>query len=111
MRRRIIGTALSTIPAPMRRQTTNTSAVERRNRERDAHRTLGSTGEKVSVSGIGGSYIGLNGVDEQLSLRILRTSVDRGITFMDNCWDYNEGASEIRMGKALGDGYRDRVFL
>src|SRR4029453_16770971 len=37
--------------------------------------------------------------------------IDRGITFLDNCWDYNEGASEIRMGKALGDGYRDRVFL
>ena len=75
------------------------------------YRTLGSTGEKVSVIGIGGWHIGLNGVDEQLSIRIIRTGVDRGINFMDNCWDYNEGASEIRMGKALRDGYRDRVFL
>src|SRR5659263_498781 len=75
------------------------------------YRTLGGTGEKVSAIGIGGSHIGLNGVDEPLSLRILRTAIDRGITFMDNCWDYNEGASEIRMGKALRDGYRDRVFL
>jgi aryl-alcohol dehydrogenase-like predicted oxidoreductase len=50
-------------------------------------------------------------VDEQLSIRIIRTAVDRGINFMDNCWDYNEGASEIRMGKALRDGYRDKVFL
>jgi aryl-alcohol dehydrogenase-like predicted oxidoreductase len=72
------------------------------------YRTLGSTGEKVSAIGIGGWHIGLNGVDEQLGIRIIRTAVDRGITFMDNCWDYNEGASEIRMGKALRDGYRDR---
>ena len=75
------------------------------------YRTLGSTGEKVSAIGIGGSHIGLNAVDEQLSIRIIRTAVDRGITFMDNCWDYNDGASEIRMGKALRDGYRERVFL
>ena len=75
------------------------------------YRTLGSTGEKISAIGIGGSHIGLNGVDEPLSLRILRSAVDRGIDFMDNCWDYNEGTSEIRMGKALRDGYRDRVFL
>src|SRR5664280_2775043 len=75
------------------------------------YRTLGSTGEKVSAIGIGGWHIGLDKVDEQLSIRIIRTAVDRGINFMDNCWDYNGGASEIRMGKALRDGYRDRVFL
>jgi predicted aldo/keto reductase-like oxidoreductase len=75
------------------------------------YRTLGSTGERVSAIGIGGWHIGLKEIDEQLSVRIIRTAVDRGITFMDNCWDYNEGASEIRMGKALRDGYRDGVFL
>ena len=75
------------------------------------YRTLGSTGEKVSAIGIGGWHIGLPEMDEPLSIRIIRTAVDRGINFMDNCWDYNEGASEIRMGKALLDGYRDRVFL
>src|SRR5450759_2844001 len=75
------------------------------------HRSLGSTGETVSAIGIGGWHIGLAGVDEQLSIRIIRTAVDRGITFMDNCWDYNDGTSEIRMGKALRHGYRDRVFL
>jgi aryl-alcohol dehydrogenase-like predicted oxidoreductase len=46
-----------------------------------------------------------------LSVRIIRTAIDNGINFMDNCWDYNEGASEERMGKALQDGYRERVFL
>ncbi|HEX7481712.1 MAG TPA: aldo/keto reductase [Polyangiales bacterium] len=75
------------------------------------YRTLGGTGEKVSAIGIGGWHIGLNSVDEQLSIRIIRTAIDRGINFMDNCWDYNEGASEIRMGNALREGYRDRAFL
>jgi aryl-alcohol dehydrogenase-like predicted oxidoreductase len=45
------------------------------------------------------------------STRIVRTAIDNGINFMDNCWDYNDGASEKRMGKALKDGYRERVFL
>ena len=54
---------------------------------------------------------GLPNVDEQLSLRIVRAAIDRGINFMDNSWDYNDGISEIRMGKALRDGYRKRVFL
>src|SRR6202022_1402514 len=55
--------------------------------------------------------LGLKHVDEQLSIRIVRTAIDRGINFMDNSWDYNDGASEIRMGKGLRDGYRDKVFL
>src|SRR5438874_9090104 len=75
------------------------------------YRTLGSTGEKVSAIGIGGWHLGLKTVDEQLAFRIVRTAIDNGINFMDNCWDYNDGASELRMGKALRDGYRDRVFL
>jgi aryl-alcohol dehydrogenase-like predicted oxidoreductase len=65
----------------------------------------------VSALGLGGWHLGLPHVDEQLGLRIVRSAIDRGITFMDNSWDYNGGASEIRMGKALRDGYRDRVFL
>ena len=73
-------------------------------------RTLGRTGEKVSALGLGGYHIGKQ-ADEQESLRIIRGAIDGGITFMDNCWDYNDGASEIRMGKALRDGYRDKVFL
>jgi aryl-alcohol dehydrogenase-like predicted oxidoreductase len=75
------------------------------------YRDLGSTGEKVSAIGVGGWHLGLGHVEEQLAIRIVRSAVDRGITFLDNCWDYNEGASEIRMGKALRDGYRDRAFL
>lgn len=75
------------------------------------YRELGSTGIKVSAIGVGGWHLGLKYVTEDMAIRIVRESIDRGITFMDNCWDYNEGASEIRMGKALRDGYRDKVFL
>ena len=75
------------------------------------YRVLGSTGEMVSAIGVGGWHLGFEKVDEQLSVRILRTAIDRGINFLDNCWDYNEGVSEIRMGKALRDGYRDKAFL
>jgi aryl-alcohol dehydrogenase-like predicted oxidoreductase len=74
-------------------------------------RALGRTHEMVSAIGLGGWHLGLKHVDEPLSIRIVRSAVDRGITFMDNSWDYNDGASEIRMGKALRDGYRDKVFL
>jgi len=74
-------------------------------------RTLGRTGERVSAIGLGGWHLALPAVDEPLSLRLVRTAVDRGINFMDNSWDYNDGSSEIRMGRALRDGYRDKVFL
>src|SRR5712692_11650746 len=74
-------------------------------------RVLGRTGESVSSIGVGGWHLGLPHVDEALSVRIVRTALDRGINFMDNCWDYNDGASETRMGKALQDGYRQKVFL
>src|ERR1700758_5348049 len=75
------------------------------------YRTLGSAGEDVSAIGLGGWHLGLKHVDEQLSFRIVRTAIDRGISFMDNSWDYNGGLSELRMGKALRGGYRDKVFL
>jgi len=74
------------------------------------YRRLGRTGEKVSAIGLGGYHIG-NPKDEQESIRIIRSAIDRGITFMDNCWDYHEGGSEVRMGKGLQDGYRKKVFL
>src|SRR5262245_21223058 len=75
------------------------------------YRTLGRTGEQVSAIGLGGWHIGFKDLSEKLSLRIIREAIDRGITFMDNSWDYNDGASEVRMGKALRDGYRNEVFL
>lgn len=84
---------------------------ESRSNSEMVYRTLGSTGERVSAIGLGGWHLSLKHVDEQLAIRIVRTAIDRGITFMDNSWDYFGGVSEIRMGKALRDGYRDKVFL
>ena len=64
----------------------------------------------MSLIGVGGYHLGRQ-ADEQEAIRIVRTATDSGINFLDNCWDYNGGASEIRMGKALRDGYRDKAFL
>ena len=75
------------------------------------YRTLGRTGEKISAIGVGGFHIGVPELDDSMAMRIIRTAIDQGVTFMDNCWDYHEGRSEIRMGKALRDGYREKVFL
>jgi aryl-alcohol dehydrogenase-like predicted oxidoreductase len=75
------------------------------------YRQLGRTGEQVSAIGLGGWHLSLKHVDEPLAIRLVRSAIDRGITFMYNSWDYNHGESEIRMGKALRDGYRDKVFL
>jgi len=74
------------------------------------YRTLGKTGEKVSAIGLGGYHLG-DPPDPADAIRITRSAIDRGITFMDNCWDYHLGESERRMGMALRDGYRQKVFL
>src|SRR2546427_6854882 len=76
-----------------------------------AMRTLGRTGERVSVIGLGGVHLGKPDLPEAESIRIIRAAIDAGVNFLDNSWDYNEGRSELRMGKALRDGYRDRAFL
>jgi aryl-alcohol dehydrogenase-like predicted oxidoreductase len=73
-------------------------------------RPFGKSGIKVSAIGLGGSHIG-DPKDENEGIRIVRTAIDNGITFMDNCWDYHNGKSEVVMGKALRDGYRQKVFL
>jgi predicted aldo/keto reductase-like oxidoreductase len=73
-------------------------------------RTLGRTGERVSLIGLGGYHLGKQS-DADESIRIIRTGIDEGINFLDNCWDYNGGESEVRMGRALRDGYRQKAFL
>jgi predicted aldo/keto reductase-like oxidoreductase len=74
------------------------------------YRTLGRTREKVSLVGLGGYHLGKQ-ADPQESIRIIRTGLDEGVNFLDNCWDYNGGESEMRMGQALRDGYRQKAFL
>src|SRR5436189_3000071 len=76
------------------------------------YRVLGRTGERVSAIGLGGWHIGFKQLDERLGIEIIHEAINRGINFMDNSWDYNNGESERRMGKALKqDGYRNRAFL
>jgi uncharacterized protein len=74
------------------------------------YRRLGRSREKVSLVGLGGYHLGKQ-ADPQESIRIIRAGLDEGINFLDNCWDYNGGESEIRMGNALRDGYRQKAFL
>jgi aryl-alcohol dehydrogenase-like predicted oxidoreductase len=74
------------------------------------YRKLGRTGERVSAIGLGGFHLG-SARDLNEAVRIVRSAVDRGINFLDNCWDYHSGESERRMGAALRDGYREQVFL
>jgi aryl-alcohol dehydrogenase-like predicted oxidoreductase len=75
------------------------------------YRILGHTAEKVSLLGIGGYHIGEPFVSEFTAVQIVRTALESGVNFLDNCWDYHGGLSEERMGKALRDGYRDKAFL
>ena len=72
-------------------------------------RVLGRTGERVSIVGVGGFHLSKPAQDE--AIRIVREAIDAGINFLDNSWDYANGESEKRMGKALCDGYRSRAFL
>jgi predicted aldo/keto reductase-like oxidoreductase len=85
------------------------AALQADTRDGVIYRNLGSTGERVSAIGVGGYHIGVP--SEAEGIRIIRTALDRGITFLDNSWDYHDGDSEVRMGKALRDGYRKRAFL
>ncbi|UDL96161.1 aldo/keto reductase [Lichenihabitans sp. PAMC28606] len=76
------------------------------------YRMLGRTGQEVSAIGLGGFHIGKKVLTDEGAVKLIHEAVDRGITFMDNCWDYNEGNSELRMGLALEKGgYRQKVFL
>jgi predicted aldo/keto reductase-like oxidoreductase len=76
-----------------------------------SRRRLGHTGEMVSMVGLGGYHLVRPELPEAESIRIVRAAIDNGLNFLDNCWDYNGGESEVRMGKALRDGYRQRAFL
>ncbi len=75
------------------------------------YRQLGTTGERVSAIGLGGFHLAKGAITAQEAISLARTASDNGITFFDNCWDYNDGLSEVRMGQALKDGYRHKVFL
>jgi aryl-alcohol dehydrogenase-like predicted oxidoreductase len=111
-----VGVAAASLPPTVPAEAANAAAAALEPTEQGGmkYRTLGRTGERVSLVGIGGFHLAKPGPQqpsEAEAIRIVRTGLDAGINFCDNCWDYNGGESEIRMGKALRDGYRDRAFL
>ena len=74
-------------------------------------RPFGTTGEEVSLLAVGGAHIGLP-EDEAEGIRIVQQAIDAGASFLDCAWEYNDGNSERRLGKALAqEGYRDKAFL
>lgn len=75
------------------------------------YRTLGNTGEQVSLLCLGGSHIGGNNLSDNEAVRMMRHAADEGVNFFDNAHAYHGGRSEERMGLALKDGYREKVFL
>ena len=105
------GSSALQLSAAAQQTSSLTSAQPEEQRRGDMiFRRLGRTGAWVSLVGLGGYHIGKQ-ANENDSIDLIRRAIDNGITFMDNCWDYNGGTSEIRMGKALRDGYREKVFL
>src|SRR5580700_6294664 len=100
----------SAIAAKAQASRVSNSPIKRPESPDMIYRELGTTGERVSAIGMGGYHLGMQS-DPTESVRLIHTGVDHGITFLDNCWDYNDGTSEVRMGQALRDGYRQKVFL
>lgn len=72
-------------------------------------RPLGKTGVRVSALCFGGAHWGRM-KDDREAVHVLHEAIDSGVTFLDNAWEYNQGRSEVLMGKAL-KGRRRNVFL
>jgi predicted aldo/keto reductase-like oxidoreductase len=98
------------IPATAQTAQPSNPPVKRSESPDMIYRELGTTGERVSAIGMGGYHLGKQPEASQ-SIQLMHAGIDRGITFLDNCWDYNDGISEVRMGQALRNGYRQKVFL
>jgi aryl-alcohol dehydrogenase-like predicted oxidoreductase len=76
------------------------------------YRKLGSTGESVSLIGMGGAHLSRKPLTQRDAIRLVQSALDRGINFLDNSWDYGHGNSEKWMGAALAQGgYRKKAFL
>src|SRR5512143_1660859 len=82
------------------------------------YREFGKVGRKVSVLGFGCMRLPtLDGVpqseaiDEAETVRMIRQAVDEGVNYVDTAYPYHNGRSEVVTGRALRDGYRERVLL
>lgn len=73
------------------------------------HRPMGKTGLNVSVLGLGGFHLGSTRSQEEAN-DIIAMAIDHGINFFDNAWEYHDGLSEERVGRALA-GRRDNLII
>lgn len=101
--------ALETSAAQARAQASGSADASTPNSAGMIFRKLGSTSERVSAIGLGGAHLAKPSEGE--AIQIVRSALDRGLNFLDNCWDYSDGECEVRMGKALREGYRQKAFL
>lgn len=77
------------------------------------YRMVPSTGDQISILGYGGMRFPTIGgrIDEEKATKQLRTAIDQGLNYVDTAYFYHGGQSEVFIGKALGDGYRERVKI
>ena len=80
------------------------------------YRKLGKTGKKVSALGFGcmrlpTEQLGDPKIDREKAIALIRKGIDAGINYVDTAFPYHKGESEIVLGLALKDGYREKVML
>ena len=78
------------------------------------YRNVPKNGDKLSILGFGAMRLPLNedqSVNEEAAITQMRKAIDAGVNYLDTAWPYHDGNSEVIVGKALKDGYRDKVKI
>ena len=109
-RREFIGGLAAASMVGRKKLSINSRAARTEGHSEMPYRRLGNTGEMVSCIGLGGFHLGQSRLEEPDAIKLFHAAIERGINFSDNSWDYNQGESERRVGKAL-KGYRNKVFV